>query len=271
MNTRQTPPRNAYHHGALRQELMEAGLSHLESADRHEISLRDLARRVGVTANAVYRHFANKEALLEALSAEGFRRLQEVRLPAETPGSEPFDPPLAAARGHLAFAHARPALYRLMFRCLGSAAQESELADAAHLSFDKLLAQVAHAYGLSPQDPQVLAAALYSWALTHGLSQLVINGQFDHLTPDPKELADAALEMITQRRRLGRRLSARRQKGVSAMISAGVSGQARPWQKLLSGEDELFFVAHPNMAHGIAQRNLVAITQAVKSLEGCGH
>src|SRR3989344_594769 len=69
-----TKPDRAYHHGDLRNALIDAGLTALEAQDASELSLRALARELGVSANAVYRHFADKEALLSALAAEGFRR-----------------------------------------------------------------------------------------------------------------------------------------------------------------------------------------------------
>ncbi|HKY91940.1 MAG TPA: TetR/AcrR family transcriptional regulator [Nevskiaceae bacterium] len=199
--SKKAPVRTAYHHGNLRQALVEAGLAHLESAERGEISLRELARQVGVTANAVYRHFADKEALLAALAAEGFRRLREAQVAAEQPGRDPADTLHTAGRSYIAFARANPALYRLMFGRFDSTTHGSELAEAARASFAKLLAQVAVAQQLSPDDPKVLEAAVFGWGLTHGLSQLALDGQFDHLTSDPDALIDAAMRFGAPRRK----------------------------------------------------------------------
>lgn len=198
---KESPAKAGYHHGNLREALVEAGLKHLESAERGEISLRDLARQVGVTANAVYRHFADKEALLAALAAEGFRRLSAAQAAAEKSGIDPADTLHRAGRGYLAFARENPALYRLMFGRFDSTTHGSELATAAQASFGKLLAQVAAARGLAPNDPQVLAAAVFAWGLTHGLSQLAIDGQFDHLGPDPVALVEAALSFGAPRKK----------------------------------------------------------------------
>ena len=68
-------PSDRYHHGDLRRALVDEALVLLAESGDGGFSLRELARRVGVTANASYRHFANKDALLQALAAEGFRRL----------------------------------------------------------------------------------------------------------------------------------------------------------------------------------------------------
>lgn len=197
---KKAPARTAYHHGNLREALVEAGLAHLEADERGEISLRDLARQVGVTANAVYRHFADKEALLAALAAEGFRRLRAAQLAAEQPGRDAAAALQVAGRSYVDFARAHPALYRLMFGRFDATTHGSELAEAAQASFSKLLAQVAGARGLSLQDPQVLSAAVFGWGLTHGLSLLAIDGRFDHLTDDPGALIDAALSFATPRR-----------------------------------------------------------------------
>src|SRR6476469_1040818 len=64
-----------YHHGDLRRALIDAGLELLESRDAEALSLREVARSVGVSATAVYRHFPDKNALLDALAAEGLGRL----------------------------------------------------------------------------------------------------------------------------------------------------------------------------------------------------
>ncbi len=65
----------AYHHGDLRAAVIAAGLKRLEAGDGGELGLRALARDVGVSATALYRHFPDKEALLDALADEGLRRL----------------------------------------------------------------------------------------------------------------------------------------------------------------------------------------------------
>ena len=80
--------RAAYHHGNLREAILEAGLAHLEKSADEALSLRELARQTGVAANAVYRHFASKEQLLAALAAEGFRDCGPRRIaPCATPAT----------------------------------------------------------------------------------------------------------------------------------------------------------------------------------------
>ena len=187
--------RSAYHHGSLRDALVEAGLRRLESGDRTELSLRDLARQVGVAPNAVYRHFADKEALVSALAAEGFRRLRAAQLDAAARNEHPGEVLLAAGRGYIEFARAHPALYSLMFGRFGAGEHGDEFAESSRASFDVLLAQVAAAHGLQAGDAAALPGAVFAWGLTHGLSQLAIDGQLDHLGHDPSQLVDAALRI----------------------------------------------------------------------------
>src|SRR4030042_1238193 len=114
----------SYHHGNLRAALIEAGLRALGGNDRPDLSLPELARRVGVSANASYRHFANKEALLTALAAEGFRRLHAAETKASAQQSQPGADFRAAGRAYVQFAIDNPALIRLMFRLLTPAQQD---------------------------------------------------------------------------------------------------------------------------------------------------
>lgn len=194
----------AYHHGNLREALVAAGLRYLESARRgDELSLRELARRVGVTANAVYRHFADKDALLSALAAEGFRLLRAAQLAAAEGAGQPKLTLKAAGRAYLEFAHGHPALYRLMFGQYAAAHHGGELAEAARSSFQVLLDQVAAARSLQPGDGQVLAGAVHSWGLVHGLSQFWIDGQLDALSDDPAALIESAMQFAVSTPKAG--------------------------------------------------------------------
>jgi AcrR family transcriptional regulator len=71
--------KRSYHHGDLRQALIEAGLTLLDVRAADALSLREVARAVGVSATAVYRHFPDKGALLDALAAEGLRKLADAQ------------------------------------------------------------------------------------------------------------------------------------------------------------------------------------------------
>lgn len=192
---RQTRPKGAYHHGNLRAALVQAGLTLLEKDERGDLSLREIARQTGVSANAAYRHFADKEALLVALAAEGFRRLQATHLEAAQAASDPRQAMLAAGRAYINFARRNPALFRLMFGRFTTTHRDPELAEAALASFETLRSGVAAAAHGKAKDQQVLVAAVHAWGLVHGLSHLLLDGQFAGLAEDPDSLVDAALQI----------------------------------------------------------------------------
>jgi len=193
--SRKSPPR-PYHHGDLRPALVEEGLALLAEKGGDGFSLRELARRVGVTANASYRHFANKEALMLALAAEGFRRLRATQEAAEAAADSPGRKLVAGGLGYLRFAHANPALFRLMFGARAAARRggdndDPELADASFAAFETLRQAVARV--VDADQATVSRTALRAWAMVHGFSQLLLDGQLDHLGADPLAEAEVAL------------------------------------------------------------------------------
>ncbi len=182
-----------YHHGDLRRALVDEALILLAESGDGGFSLRELARRVGVTANASYRHFANKDALLQALASEGFRRLSAAQRAAEAQAADE-QKLLAGGRSYIRFAHANPALFRLMFSVIPSHRRDGELRDASQAAFETLRQAVARGWpGGAPDPASVTRAALRAWALVHGLGQLLLDGQLDWLEEDPLGLAEAVL------------------------------------------------------------------------------
>ncbi|AFT72615.1 TetR family transcriptional regulator [Alloalcanivorax dieselolei B5] len=176
----------------MRESLIQEGITLLSENQDAQISLRELARRVGVTANATYRHFANKEALLAALAAEGFRRLGKGQ--SEAAGtSGPGPALLRAGRAYLRFAWHNPALFRLMFGSTLANRDDPELAEVARVSFRSLRLAVATAKGVEEQAPGVETATLRAWGLVHGLSHLMLDGQLSAISASPLDAAEQAL------------------------------------------------------------------------------
>lgn len=189
------PPRSdgpSYHHGNLREALLAKGLEMLEAGES-DFSLRELTRRVGVSANAVYRHFAGKEALLSAMAAEGFHRLTSAQAMAVQGGTTPATGFLEAGRAYVRFARRHPALFRLMFGRFAASNPDPELRAAAQLSYEGMRFSVAAILRRPVADAEVLATAMRAWSLVHGLSQLIIDGQMDAHALDIDSLVDAVL------------------------------------------------------------------------------
>ena len=104
-----------YHHGDLRRAIVKAALEILRETQSLEFSLRELARRAGVSHNAPYKHFADKRELLAAVSAAGFEMLTK-RMASEMAGlSDPREQLFAMLRAYIDHGVENPALYSLMF------------------------------------------------------------------------------------------------------------------------------------------------------------
>lgn len=172
--------KNTYHHGDLRQSLINAAIALISEEGISELSLRQVARRVGVSHNAPYRHFEDKEALLAAVAEQGFQSLL-VAIETARQGIPPDSPQRLEAIGvaYVHFALAHPFHYRLMFgdyRC--NLSKYSALAEAAQQSFMVLVntireGQMAGIFRLA--DPVDMARV--AWSLVHGQAMLGLDNK----------------------------------------------------------------------------------------------
>lgn len=191
-NTSKSSNSARYHHGNLREALLAAGLEWLQTEQSPDFSLRELTRKVGVSVNAAYRHFASKEDLLSAMTAEGFRLLttdQALAMQADTVA----DGFREAGRAYVNFARHHPALFRLMFSRFAVTHRNGELNAGAQLAYEGMRHGVAAILKKPVEDTEVTVTAMYAWSLVHGLSHLIIDGQFDTHTDDIDNLVDAVL------------------------------------------------------------------------------
>ena len=122
-----------YHHGDLRSALLKAAEQVVETRGASELSLRELSREIGVSNTAPRRHFSNKQALLDALAVEGFKRLGSALNEALAGREKPFDTRLLElARAHVRFSLKHPALLRLMFTAKHHREASAALLEASH-------------------------------------------------------------------------------------------------------------------------------------------
>jgi AcrR family transcriptional regulator len=202
-----------YHHGDLRRALIEAALALVGEEQDWAFSLREVARRAGVSHNAPYNHFPEKRDLLGAVAAAGFEALRDRMRAAVAGCGNPRTALLASAKAYVKAGVENPALYRLMFgpalAAPTSAAQhgttkadsgrpaEARIAGAtARAVLDEIILRGAEtgAFAISAGSKNELAiAALSIWSAVHGLTLLVI----DALTGS--ELAiDALVERLVR-------------------------------------------------------------------------
>jgi AcrR family transcriptional regulator len=167
-----------YHHGNLRAALLEQAERTL--AEGGDLSLRELAREVGVSHAAPRRHFAGKQALLDALAEDGFERLGD-ELRAAMAGADGFEARLHAfARAYVRFATEHAALLELMFAGKHRPGAADSLRQAADRAFDAPLSLIAEGQAAGevvPGDPE--AVGIVAFAALQGLASLANAGMLE--------------------------------------------------------------------------------------------
>ena len=174
--SRHRKPKNGYHHADLRPALLAAARRMLAESGPEALSLREVARKTGVSHNAPYRHFADREALLAAVAAEGFAALAE-RTRAAGAAAAPGKRLGAMGAAYVRFALEEPNLFRLMFGGAVRGREHPDLAAAGARAYAVLTGEV----GVGKESPRAVAA----WATVHGLAHLLLEGQIAAARDDP--------------------------------------------------------------------------------------
>jgi len=182
-------PKGGYHHGDLRVALITTGLKKLEEGSAESLSLREIAREIGVSATAIYRHFPDKDSLLSALAAEGMAQLaREQKAAGKAGGKEGF---AETGRAYVRFAMNNPALFRLVFSSLPAAA-DPNCANPEDSPGGLLRQSISDLAGPKASDAQRKAGVLRAWALVHGLAMLILSGQIA-----PKDIDQLINEVVS--------------------------------------------------------------------------
>ena len=167
-----------YHHGDLRRVVIETAGHMLREDKGWQFTLREVARRAGVSHAAPYKHFADKNALLAELAIQGFEQLGRDMTAVVTPRPRSVRKELqAAANAYVQFGVANPALYRLMFSSEAGNPSSVHLNERVLRTFAVLLdilerGQQAGMFRKRPVQGQAAAC----WAQVHGLTMLSIDG-----------------------------------------------------------------------------------------------
>lgn len=183
----------AYHHGSLRDTLLAEGLELVETSSPDAISMRELARRAGVSPTAVYRHFPDKSAFMAALAGEGLTLLgvaQHEAFERAGGGLEGFG---ATGTAYVRFALAHPTLFRLIFQHPVASA----LSEPAEQRPDAMSFLLANARAFAPGGVDAEVFALQAWSLSHGLAMLMLDRQI----PADAASIDAVIEAHVARSR----------------------------------------------------------------------
>lgn len=184
----------------LRTVLLDVSLDLIERDGLSALSMREVARRAGVSHQAPYHHFADKEAILAALVAEGFRRLHAAMRARIESVDAPARRLTAIGEAYLSFAETNPGLFQLMFRSEMVKPEEHDQAEAeAETAFDVLVG-VASDVSTARFGRVEPAMILVAWSMAHGLSTLLLEGKLakycERTGLDGPRAAGQALELF---------------------------------------------------------------------------
>ncbi len=195
-----TTKKNNYHHGNLREAVLEAAHKLLELEGIKSITFRRIAKEVGVSQNAPYSHFKDKTALLEALAVDGFQGLLDSMRENSVSLSTPSDYLQAIGKGYVTYALSNPALFKLMFDMQSATTESGMLQTVSSQSFQILRDAVSNVQVSNKQDrADELIASISAWALVQGLSVLLIENR---LSANPEAQSLKSSDIIEQSTRI---------------------------------------------------------------------
>ncbi|KCZ48088.1 hypothetical protein HY3_16415 [Hyphomonas pacifica] len=193
-----------YHHGDLGPALLKAAEEELAENGTESFSLRAVAKRAGVSHGAPAHHFGDAKGLLTALAAIGYDRLiavQEARQATAAP--DKTSQLIAIGLGYVDFGIANPALFRLMFSSEKPDRSDEAFAASSLAAFGKLVELVQAEVGADPySDAAAMKDVVASWAMVHGLADLILSGRIERLmglSQLPQDETDAILTDILLR------------------------------------------------------------------------
>jgi AcrR family transcriptional regulator len=193
--------KQAYHHGDLRDALIEVALERVRRGGAENFSLREAARDVGVTSGAAYNHFTDKDQLLAAVAMEA-RKLLAKRTLKATSGLGGTKRLEAAGRAYIEFASAEPLLFRLAFSRFGAAsgvqspAQANEQTEPTAFEQLRMAVSGVQPNAEKPVDEDVLALA---WSVAHGCASLISDGMWKKNDARAEAALRLSIEFVAKR------------------------------------------------------------------------
>ncbi|MDO9711070.1 TetR/AcrR family transcriptional regulator [Paracraurococcus lichenis] len=195
--------RRGYHHGNLREALVQAAVSLIAEHGPAGFSVAEAARLAGVSPGAPYRHFRDAEALLAEVARQGFERFAEALSAAWQDGApEPLAAYERLGRAYLEFARTESAYYAAMFETRLAAEDHPGLQAAGDRAFGVLREATERLIARAPdiRRPPALMVALHVWSMAHGIASLFCRPDRSRrkLPMTPEELLEAGLLIYLQ-------------------------------------------------------------------------
>lgn len=180
LNSVKSPPGERYHHGALRGAMLYAAESLLAERGLEGFSLREAARRAGVSPAAPAHHFGDARGLLTSLATEAFRQFGDALEQADLAAARETDTRVRAQGiAYVEFALARPALFDLMWRRALLDLEEPEFRAVSRRAFALLEAAIENRAPVEANPPdRVDPRTIAAWSIVHGFARLALDGAF---------------------------------------------------------------------------------------------
>ena len=180
-------PEKTYHHGDLKNALIEAGIKTLAEDGINGFSLRKVARLAGVTHSAPYAHFTDKQALIAAISTDGYKKIHErIERVKTTYPDDPQRQLVETAWEYVQFGFTDPDHFKVTFS--GTVEKEREYPELVEIAartfeeFRQLIIRCQKSGLISAGEPDLVAVSL--WGLVHGFVNLIQNGMVSHTVTD---------------------------------------------------------------------------------------
>ncbi len=189
-----------YHHGDLKNALINAGVEILAREGVRGLSLRKVAKQAGVSHAAPYSHFKDKQALIAAISTEGFKQLYtQIESVIETHQADPETLLIETAWAYVQFALNAPDRFKLMFSSVLEKEKEyAEFVEISQENFSQLMEVVAacQLVGILKSGASDVVA-VRSWSTVHGFTSLLLEGQISHTVLEKASLKDLLILILS--------------------------------------------------------------------------
>ncbi len=190
--------RTAYHHGDLRHALVAAGLEIIEKDGPEALSLRNVARQIGVSQAAPYAHFKDKHAILEAIGKQGFDMLSDYMRRYEKKARDLPSTLTAYGVAYVSFAIDHRHLFKLMFGPELAHRESEDFIATAATSYEMIVDLSRDLLGPDGNDEhQVSLHAMFAWSVVHGLANLIVDGKLDEQLKQAGSAETLAETMLT--------------------------------------------------------------------------
>lgn len=196
------PPASSEGASDIRAQILKAAVETIEEGGLADVSMREVARRAGVSHQLPYHYFSDRESILAAIADQGFEILRErlARVVGNRSGSTAAERLAAGGLAYVTFASEHPAHFRVMFRAdVVSVDRFPKTKACAEGAFELLpvLIQDCILDGLPP-EPNPMALAILGWSMTHGLACLLLDGPLEKKLPDIATSRDVLVNDVMQ-------------------------------------------------------------------------